>query len=91
MDADSKMLSNSSSKNGLKIAGTKPKLLGIRTLRAPFSSEKNRDEEIKSREPGNVSPVQPIAPQKDKIGVRESDRYSYAMVPQARSDRATRR
>jgi hypothetical protein len=33
----------------------------------------------------------PIAPQKDKIGVRQSDRYGYAMVPQARSARATRR
>ena len=34
---------------------------------------------------------QPIAPQKDKIGVRQSDRYGYAMVPQTRSARVTRR
>jgi len=36
MDADSKMLSNSSSKNGLKIAGTKPKLLGDEDITAPI-------------------------------------------------------
>lgn len=34
---------------------------------------------------------QPITPQKDKIGVWQSDRYGYAMVPQTRSGRVTRR
>ena len=35
---------------------------------------------------GNVLPFayQSIASQKDKIGVRQSDRYGYAMVPQTR-------
>jgi hypothetical protein len=36
MDADSKMLSNSSFKNVLKIAGTKPKLLGDEIITAPY-------------------------------------------------------
>lgn len=42
---------------------------------------------------GNVLPFtyQPIAPQKDKIEVLLSDRYGYAMVPQARSARVKRR
>jgi hypothetical protein len=34
---------------------------------------------------------QPITPPKDKIGVRQSDRYGYAMVLQTRSARVTRR
>ena len=120
MDADSKMLSNSSSKNVLKIAGTKPKLLGDENITIPYllrretMMRKSKAAIISvaafatvarriagvaqsfSASPygtGNVLlfAYQPIAPQKDKIGVRQSDRYGYAMVPQARSDRATRR
>jgi hypothetical protein len=32
---------------------------------------------------------QPIASQNNKIGVRQRDRYGYAMVPQTRSARVT--
>jgi hypothetical protein len=42
---------------------------------------------------GNVLPFtyQPTVPRKDKVEVLQGDRYGYAMVPQTRSARVTRR
>jgi hypothetical protein len=103
----------------LKIAGTKPNLLGNEGLAPYLLRRKTMIGKSKvalisiaavatvavvspafaqsfSASPygtGNVLPFtyQPIPSQNEKIGVRQNDRYGYAMVPQTRSARVRHR